>query len=122
MKIYQNVKLSPDIVAQAIKDLMKESNSQTDTTRVSIPLKSSFVKIITLPFGQEKNISAEVIAMEARRHIPVPVSEVALDWWVIPENENDLRKGGEKETEVLLVHIHNDVISEYKDVIAKAPD
>ena len=40
--------------------------------------------------------------------------------WVIPENENDLRKGGEKETEVLLVAIHNDVIGEYKDIIAKA--
>src|SRR3989338_5024816 len=120
MKIGQNVKLSPDNVAQAIKDLIKESNSKTGTVRVSIPLKSSFVKIITLPFGQEKNISAEVIAMEARRHIPVPVSEVALDWWVIPESENDLKNGGEKETEVLLVAIHNDVIGEYKDIIAKA--
>ena len=57
--------------------------------------------------------------MEARRHIPIPVSEVALDWWVIPENENDLRKSGEKETEVLLVAIHNDVISEYKNIISK---
>jgi len=120
MKIGQNVKLPPDDVAQAIKDLMKESNSKTDRARVSIPLKSSFVKIITLPFGQEKNISAEVIAMEARRHIPVPVSEVALDWWVIPESEDDLKNGGEKETEVLLVAIHNDVIGEYKDIIAKA--
>ena len=54
MKIGQNVKLPPDIVAQAVKDLMKESNSKTDTARVSIPLKSSFVKIISLPFGQEK--------------------------------------------------------------------
>ena len=42
MKIGQNVKLPPDIVAQAVKDLMKESNSKTDTARVSIPLKSSF--------------------------------------------------------------------------------
>jgi len=120
MKIGQNVKLPPDMVAQAVKDLMKESNSKTDTARVSIPLKSSFVKIITLPFSHEKNISTEVVAMEARRHIPIPVSEVALDWWVIPESENDLKKGGEKETEVLLVAIHNDIIREYKDIISKA--
>ena len=120
MKIGQNVKLPPDAVAQAIKDLMKESNSKTDTVRVSIPLKSSFVKIISLPFGQEKNISAEVIAMEARRHIPVPVSEVALDWWIIPENENDMKKDGEKKTEILLVAIHNDIIKEYKDIISRA--
>ena len=70
LKIGQNVKLPPDIIAQAIKDLMKESNSHADSVRVSIPLMSSFVKIITLPFGQDKNISAEVVGMEARRHIP----------------------------------------------------
>ena len=70
LKIGQNVKLPPDIIAQAIKDLMKESNSRADSVRVSIPLMSSFVKIITLPFGQDKNISAEVVGMEARRHIP----------------------------------------------------
>ncbi len=121
LKIGQNVKLPPDIIAQAIKDLMKESNSRADSVRVSIPLMSSFVKIITLPFGQDKNISAEVVGMEARRHIPVPVSEVALDWWVIPENENDMksRKASAKEVEVLLVAIHNDIIKEYKEIIAK---
>jgi len=122
LKIGQNVKLPSDLIAQAIKDLMKESNSRADTVRVSIPLTSSFVKIITLPFGQEKNISAEVVGIEARRHIPVPVSEVALDWWVIPENENDMKSGktNAKEVEVLLVAIHNDIIKEYKEIIAKA--
>lgn len=122
LKIGQNVKLPPDIIAQAIKDLMKESNSHADTVRVSIPLSSSFVKIITLPFGQDQNISPEVVGMEARRHIPVPVSEVSLDWWVIPENENDIknRKISAKEVEVLLVAIHNDVIKEYKEIISKA--
>lgn len=120
LKIGQNAKLPPDVIAQAIKDLMKESNSKAVEARVAIPLKSSFVKIINLPFGQGKNISAEIIAMEARRHIPIPVSEVALDWWVIPENENDPKKGDEKETEVLLVAIHNDIINEYKDIVSKA--
>ena len=120
MKIGQNVKLPPDMIAQAVKDLMKESNSKIGITRVSIPLKSSFVKIMTLPFSREKNVSADVVIMEARRHIPIPVSEVVLDWWIIPENENDLEKSGEKETEVLLVAIHNDVIREYKEIISKA--
>ena len=120
MKIGQNIKLPPDMIAQAVKDLMKESNSKIGITRVSIPLKSSFVKIMTLPFSREKNVSADVVIMEARRHIPIPVSEVVLDWWIIPENENDLEKSGEKETEVLLVAIHNDVIREYKEIISKA--
>ena len=46
---------------------------------------------------------------------------MALDWWVIPENENDMksRKASAKEVEVLLVAIHNDIIKEYKEIIAK---
>src|SRR3990167_10860090 len=43
MKIGQNVKLPPDEIAQAIKDLMKESNSKTD--RKSTRLNSSHSQI-----------------------------------------------------------------------------
>lgn len=121
LKVSQPVKLPPDALAGAIKDVMKESNAKAKIARVAIPLKSSFVKIMTLPIKEEKNL-ADIISMEARRHIPVPISEVALDWWVLPNGPGkDLKTGEEKKTtEVLLVAIHNDVISEYKNVIAKA--
>jgi len=120
-KVGQNAKLQTDIAAQALKDVVKESNSKAKLARVGIPLKSSFIKIITLPFEPDKNAN-DVIAMEARRHIPVPVSEVALDWWVIPKSsaEEDAAGGKGKSADVLLVAIHNDVINEYKEIITKA--
>ena len=126
MSIGQNVKLSASAAAEAIKDIMKEANAKAKLARVAIPLRSSFVKIISLPFVSEKNV-ADVIMMEARRHIPVPISEVVLDWWVIPKAGGDEivgEDGGAPEkggtTEVLIVAIHNDVISEYKNIMALA--
>ena len=101
MKIGPNVKLPPDIAARR-KDLMKGPIAKP--TRLEFPscLNQALVKIISLPFGQEKNISAEVIAMEARRHIPVAGNRKWL--WIeglFPRAKNDLKNGGEKETEVL---------------------
>ena len=61
------------------------------------PAQVKFCENNIVAFRPRKNISAEVIAMEARRHIPVPVSEVALDWWIIPENENDMKKTEKKD-------------------------
>lgn len=123
MRVGQNVRLQPEAAAEAIKDLLKESNAKAKTARIAIPLRSSFVKVISLPFASDKNMS-EIITMEARRHIPVPVSEVTLDWLVIPkisdkDGENPVQNRKET-TEVLIVAIHNDVISEYKTIMGKA--
>lgn len=121
LKISQNAKLAEDKAAEAIRDVIRESNAKAKTARVAIPLKSSFVKIISLPIAEGKNI-ADIITMEAKRHIPVPVSEVTLDWWVIPKAVEDEENGKSAPvgTDVLLVAIHNDVVNEYKKIISKA--
>ncbi|MCK6462384.1 MAG: type IV pilus assembly protein PilM [Candidatus Pacebacteria bacterium] len=120
LKIGQNIKLPEDKIAEAVRDVVKESNAKATAAKVAIPLRSSFVKIITLPVADDSNIS-EIIAMEARRHIPIPVSEVALDWWAIPKtSDNKNQAKPTNSTEVLLVAIHNDVINDYKNIIKKA--
>ena len=42
---------------------------------------------------------AEMIPIEARRYIPVAISEVALDWWIIPKEDDALHSTGEKPKE-----------------------
>jgi type IV pilus assembly protein PilM len=121
LKIGQAAKLSEDAVVTALKDVLKEANAKAKTAAVAIPLKSSFVITVNLPFSPDKDI-AEVIQMEARRYVPVPISEAELDWWVIPEGleKNVPAEGKRKFTRVLLVAIHKDIISLYKSIISKA--
>jgi type IV pilus assembly protein PilM len=65
-----------------------------------------------------------VIPIEARKYVPVPITEVALDWWVIPkttsESMDDAKEaktgGAPAMTNVLVVAIHKDVIKQYEDI------
>jgi len=70
-----------------------------------------------------------MIPIEARKYIPIPVSEVTLDWFVIPHEEGEDSAFDRLETkkspqtsgdEVLLVAIHNDVLKNYQTVAATA--
>lgn len=132
LSVGQVTNLAPDKIAEALKDLMRESNVTSLTGGLSIPFRSSLVSLIELPALGEKKLQ-EMIPIEARKYIPVPISEVTLDWWIVPsdhdsaldfvENDNDQKRTLEaqtKKTEVLVVSIHNDVLSSYTNIVKQA--
>lgn len=114
---------------QAINDLfsIKEVNITTRITGMAIPMRASMVSVLTFPTSDEKKL-AEMVPLEARKYIPVPISEVAFDWSVIPNafsgedaNEKDSAKNKQApfKTEVLVVAIHNDTLSAYAELTTK---
>lgn len=122
----QSAKLSEEKVVEVLKDVLREANVKSKNASVSIALKSSFVTIIDIPVVNGKNIS-EIIELEARRYIPLSVSEVKMDWWILPEvversmnNGSDDGNNKRKFAKVLLVAIHKDIISKYKEIISMA--
>src|SRR3989338_7412060 len=116
-------------LSEAVVDLMREANVTARDCGVAIPTASSLVSLIELPAIGEKEL-AEMIPMEARKYIPVPVSEVALDWWVIPQGDNmspipeedgqqnKVQKG--RMVDVLLVAILNETLTKYHDLVRLA--
>src|SRR3989344_117148 len=84
----QAVILTTDKIAQALTDLMreKEVNITTKKCGISIPFASSLMSVIEMPAVSSKQL-AVMVPLEARRYIPVPISEVMLDWSVIPKSE-----------------------------------
>ncbi len=136
-KAGQSVVLSEEKMIEAITDLLKESNVKTKKAAISIPLSASFVTTISLPIVPGKNIE-EIIKIEARRYIPVPISETVFDWKLLPDNNDDglSGSGGDDEDDddnnsdensvekkkmisVLLVAIHKDTVDQYKRIITK---
>ena len=77
-------KLSPEQLAQALLDLMKEANVTARKGGISIPFSASLISILDLPKVDAKQL-ARMIPLEARKYIPVPTDEVKLDWFVIPQ-------------------------------------
>lgn len=123
------VKLTPEKNAEALLDLMREANVTAKTGGISIPFSSSLISILDLPKSDPEQLK-RMIPIEARKYIPMQVSEVMLDWFLIPEDENTggaafdrieqktvIRAKGQ---EVLLVAIHNETISAYQTIAASA--
>ena len=124
--IGQAVNLSVDEEVLALTDLFRESNITSRSAAIAIPLRSSLLKVIEIPAFSEHQIN-QIVPLEARKYIPVPVSEVALDWWVIPKQHLSSPDDMSAETttnqpeklEVLLVAIHQDTINKYADLANK---
>ncbi len=117
-------KLATDKLAAALSDVMKEANVTATHAGVAIPFSSSLISIIDLPEVDKEQLK-RMIPIEARKYIPIPISEVTLDWFAIPkeEREQDAFDRVEKETpmqkkgqEVLLAAIHNDILRAYQTV------
>ena len=125
-EIGQATNLPASKIAEALTDLIKEANITTKKAGVSIPFSSSLVSLIKMPALDNKHL-ASMIPIEARKYIPVPISEVTLDWFVVPseekspiddDNESNTDKVKEKEKiEVLLVAIHNSTLNKYNEIV-----
>jgi len=122
LEIGRSTNLTTEQIAQAVVDVLRESNTTTNKCGISIPMGSSLVSFIKLPKVEERQL-AQMIPLEARKYIPVPISEVSLDYLVIPRNEsiaseyqNSAEKPEEKTIDVLLVVIHNDAMERNKEI------
>jgi len=123
-EIGRSTSLSNDKLVEALKDILHEAKTTTNACGVALPLASSLISFISLPPIGDKHIS-EVIALEARKYIPVPINEVMLDWSIIPRedsystDETDTPTDKVKEgQDVLVVAISNEYISNYQSIMA----
>ncbi|MFA7252435.1 MAG: type IV pilus assembly protein PilM [Candidatus Paceibacterota bacterium] len=122
IEIGRSTSLPTEKIAEAVIDVLRESNTTTNRCGISIPMGSSLVSFIKLPKVDDKQL-AQMIPLEARKYIPVPISEVSLDYLVIPRNEstaseyqNSEQKPEEKTIDVLLVVIHNDAMEKNREI------
>jgi type IV pilus assembly protein PilM len=124
--IGQSVSLPTERIVQAMTDLLaeKEVAITTKVCGLAIPFKASLMSIVQMPAVGEKEL-ASMVPIEARKYIPVPISDVTLDWSIIPkrdgEDEVQVEKGEKKIkiADVLLVAIHNNIINQYKQIVEK---
>lgn len=129
----QATNLTPDKIIQALHDLLveKEVNITTNLAGISIPYSSSLMTVVEMPVVPQKEL-AGMIPIEARKYIPVPISEVSLDWSVIPRDKLDplpedavpIVPGVPVPTkmqmqDILLVAIHNETLARYTEIATK---
>src|SRR6266481_2198931 len=80
----QATNLPADKIAETLKDLLRESSVTTTDSAISIPFSRSLLTLVELPYRESPEEQKTMIGLEARKYIPVPVSEVQLDWFIVP--------------------------------------
>jgi type IV pilus assembly protein PilM len=125
VSIGQSTNLPTEKMVQAINDLLaeKEVAVSTKVCGLAIPFKASLLSIIEMPAIGQKEL-ASMVPIEARKYIPVPISDVTIDWSVIPKSEVEeipVVKGENKvkTVSILLVAIHNNIINQYREIVTK---
>lgn len=115
--------LPVDKVLEALKDVLREANVNAQDAALSIPYSASLVSVVRVPEVSEKQL-AQMMPIEARKYIPVPIGEVMLDWFIVPpEGQSRAANTADdtsKKMSVLLVAIHNDTIAKYRSIVEGA--
>lgn len=116
----------PDILAQALIDVLKESHSTAKHAVVSIQSSASLLFVLNLP-EQAMSALETVVPNEAHKYIPVPLSEVSLNWDIIPSHIQHRYEAGnapdmtaEHQRDVLVAAIRNDALSGYRNIMSQA--
>ncbi len=117
--------LKTEDISRALIDVMKESNVTTKSAVIAIPSLASLIFTLSLPNTVVESQLPKIIPLEARKFIPVPISEVTLDWFIIPQEAELLETDGNStnivpsKIEVLVVAIHNDTLAQYQDILKR---
>ncbi len=104
-----NLLYSSEEIAGALKELLSEAGIDRKKAYFSLPDFVSFFTPLTLPPMKEEEIDS-VVEHHSRQYIPLPSSEVALDWFLSEKFEEG------KKIKVNLIAIPNDIIEEYQEI------
>ena len=127
--------LSVEKISEALREVLKQSGIQSAMSKtpaaLSIPVQSSLIFTIELPASIKESEIASIIPTEARKYIPVPITEVALDYFVLPKKEssfvelnrevdptNPPTRGADKQN-ILVVATQNNVVSKYRSIVSE---
>jgi len=115
-------------LAEAVKEVLKQSGVSSTSVEMAIPVQSSLIFTIDLPPQVKDSEIGSIVPTEARKYIPVPISEVSLDYFTLPKRETTFEESHNPEavqaprekSQVLVVATQNDAIARYRSIATQA--
>ena len=110
-------------LSDALKDVLREAQITVKKAVVSIPLKNSFLTTMEMPLLSDQEMK-EAIPYEARKYVPIPLSEAMIDWWIMPPMSMDSAAssiGSPKRdfVSVFLAAVPKEVVEKYESILKK---
>jgi len=102
------------VAREMLRVVLEKAETTVKSAVMSVPVFSSFVSLVEMPFMGEKEL-ARAIQFEARRYVPIPLPEVILDWRVIETGiiKNDFSPRPFKGKRILLIAVPLEVVNKY---------
>ncbi|MCP6726982.1 MAG: type IV pilus assembly protein PilM [Patescibacteria group bacterium] len=104
--------LSSKDIARALRAIIQESKITSKRAVFSIPDFSSFFTSFELPPMTKEELPGAV-DFEARKHVPMPLSEVIFDWQILSG-----RVKQNTPLKILLVAVPREVVNQYQEIAA----
>lgn len=112
----QAVHLGEEKLVEAIQDVMKEAKVSARDTVVSIDSSAAYVSLVKVPKVDDSELRT-MMPFEARKYIPIPLTEVQMDWWHIPTTINI--GASERMINVVLAAVKNETLTTYDRIVKK---
>jgi type IV pilus assembly protein PilM len=127
LEIGRLTSLSIEKVSEALKEVLKQAAVSTNSSALAIPVQSSLIFVVELPANVQDTDMGKIVPLEARKYIPVNMSEVSLDYFVLPKREESFEEANSPDIpatavtkkEVLVVAIQNEAISKYHTIVSQ---
>ena len=96
--------LSTNDIGKALRGIFEELRMTEKKAIFSIAYFSSFFTTFELPPMKEEELK-DAVRFEARRHVPLPLTEVVLDWQLLKKSKDH------RPSRILLVAILQDLVN-----------
>lgn len=111
-----SLKMLEKETASLLKTLLREAKIKGSVANASLPSFLAFTTLLEMPDMPSAD-TQKAVGFQAAQHIPIPVSEVVIDWLKVGEREDEQ---GVKKQQVLLISVPKDYIEKYRNIFKMA--
>jgi len=109
-----SLKMLDKQTAELIKRLLDKMKPDTSDVVASLPSFSAFTSLLEIPI-MSKEETAQAMQYQAKTFVPLPLTDVTIDWLPVGEYEDEK---GVKKQQVFLVSVPNELIEKYKEIFS----
>lgn len=111
-----SLKIFESEIIELLKTVVRETGTSSKDVVASLPLFSAFISVLDFPRMEAKEIERAIV-YQAKQYVPLPLSEVALDWLKVAEYEDEK---GFFHQKVLLISVPQEQIKKYQAMFQSA--
>lgn len=116
--------LEVEDLVKGLVSLLDEAKVDSKDVGVTVPALNALLFTLSIPDTIEGQDLEEAVKSEARSHVPVNISDVNLDWIVVPKRDfeqgDQLGANGQTNKEVLVVAVLSESVKKTQAIISGA--